>query len=113
MRYLIILMAIIAIGSSCSTMKSSSNTASVITTSTHKKSASTEFIETITITPVKTNETVAAPPLKKETTTTSGGEQSSIEFASPALLKYAILMNAPVEELNNERLIQFIDDWYG
>ena len=40
-------------------------------------------------------------------------EHSSIELISPLLLKYAILMNVAVEELSNERLINFIDNWYG
>jgi lipoprotein Spr len=27
--------------------------------------------------------------------------------------KYAILLNVPVEELNNQKLLQFMDEWYG
>jgi cell wall-associated NlpC family hydrolase len=114
MRYLVLLLAAIIIGSSCSTMKSSSSTATATTTAPQKKSGSPGFIETISIKPPKGKETIEVPPLKKENAgSTNSGEQSSIEFASPTLLKYAILMNAPVEELNNEKLIHFIDDWYG
>ena len=111
MRYLFFLLAIAIIGSSCSTTKSSSSAASANNQTTQKKSVSPEFIGSITFKPENGKETIAPPPLKKEPS--SAGNQSSIEFASPILLKYAILMNAPVEELNNEKLINFIDDWYG
>ena len=115
MRYLILLLAIIVIGSSCSTMKSSSSAAATTATATEKKSTSPESIGSISIKPPVAKESVDAPPLKKEHTgvSSNAGDHSSIEFASPTLLKYAILMNAPVEELNNQKLIQFIDDWYG
>ena len=115
MRYLVLLLAIVVIGSSCSTMKSSSSTAATNAPTAQKKSSSPEFIETISIKPLTGKEAIEAPPLKKENTGRSinSGDHSSIEFASPILLKYAILMNAPVEELNNEKLIHFIDDWYG
>jgi cell wall-associated NlpC family hydrolase len=38
---------------------------------------------------------------------------SRIESYSPLQFKYAILIDAPVEEMDNERLLQFIDEWYG
>ena len=96
-------------------MKSSSTTAIASGPEAPKKSTSPEFIESISIKPPKEKETIEAPPLKKENARIAAniGDHSSIEFASPTLLKYAILMNAPVEELNNEKLIHFIDDWYG
>jgi len=111
MRYLFFLLAIAIIGSSCSTTKSSASNVPTNDQSTQKKSVSPEFIGNITIKPVKGKEAIEPPPLKKEIS--GAGVQSTIEFASPVLLKYAILMNAPVEELNNEKLIHFIDDWYG
>jgi NlpC/P60 family len=117
MRYLLLLGIITIIGSSCSTMKSSSQGAVTHSSTTHsqKKPGSPEFIENISIKPVKGGESIEPPPLKKEAGlgSAAAGDKSSIEFASPVLLKYAILMNAPVEELNNEKLIGFIDDWYG
>jgi hypothetical protein len=112
MRYLLILTGVVIIGSSCSTMKSSSSTAPVSPQHIEKKSSSPEFIQTISI---KGKEPVETPPLVKSTSTANTGQvdKSTIELASPVLLKYAILMNAPVEELNNEKLITFIDEWYG
>src|ERR1700754_1401774 len=115
MRYLILLLAIPIVVTSCSTMKSSSSVSPAASTHTQKKSGSPEFIETISIKPAAGKTAIEAPPIKKENTgvSTNAGDHTSIEFASPVLLKYAILMNAPVEELNNEKLIHFIDDWYG
>jgi len=115
MRYLILLLAIFMIATSCSTMKNTSSVSPSASTHTQKKSGSPEFIETISIKPLTGKAAIEAPAVKKENTTLSGnvGDHSTIEFASPTLLKYAILMNAPVEELNNEKLIHFIDDWYG
>src|SRR3954466_2063426 len=112
MRYLFVLMGMVIIGSSCSTMKSSSSTAPVSPQQVEKKSSSPEFIQTISI---KGKQSIDAPPLVKSAGTVNTGQvdKSTIELASPVLLKYAILMNAPVEELNNEKLINFIDEWYG
>lgn len=36
-----------------------------------------------------------------------------VELVSPWLFKYAILLNVPVEELNNLKLYSFIHEWYG
>jgi len=96
-------------------MKNTSSASPTASTHEQKKSGSPEFIETISIKPPTGKAAIEAPPIKKENTNLSGnvGDHSTIEFASPTLLKYAILMNAPVEELNNEKLIHFIDDWYG
>ncbi len=38
---------------------------------------------------------------------TGNGEYDPLQF------KYAILTNSPVEELNNPRLLLFMDQWYG
>jgi hypothetical protein len=105
-------MGMVIIGSSCSTMKSSSSTAPVSAQQVEKKSSSPEFIQTISI---KGKQSIDAPPLVKSAGTVNTGQvdKSTIELASPVLLKYAILMNAPVEELNNDKLINFIDEWYG
>ncbi len=38
---------------------------------------------------------------------------SAIETYSPLQFKYAILIDAPVEQMDNEKLLQFMDEWYG
>ena len=113
MRYFFLLLAIPVIGSSCSTMKSTSTAASSPELHSAKKSGSPEFIENIAIKPAKGGDSYEAPPLKTGSNTLSSSIASPIELVSPTVIKYAILMNAPVEELNNEKLISFIDEWYG
>jgi hypothetical protein len=36
-----------------------------------------------------------------------------IEWLSPLAFKYALRLDLPVEELANQQLLSFIDDWYG
>ncbi|MCE2835355.1 MAG: hypothetical protein LW694_13375 [Chitinophagaceae bacterium] len=36
-----------------------------------------------------------------------------IEWLSPLAFKYALKLDLPVEELANQQLLSFIDDWYG
>src|SRR5437868_4740445 len=75
MRYFLLLMAIPVIGSSCSTMKSSSASASTSSHRPEKKSGSPEFIETIAIKPAKGGESYEAPPVNnksKAVATTTG-----------------------------------------
>jgi len=38
---------------------------------------------------------------------------STIEKYSELQFKYAILTNAPVEQMRNEKLLSFMDEWYG
>jgi lipoprotein Spr len=38
---------------------------------------------------------------------------SSVEISDPLQFKYSILLNVPVEDLTDGRLIAFIEDWYG
>ena len=51
-------------------------------------------------------------PVDKNIVTKSG---NAIEIMNPLQFKYAILMDVPVEELNNSntKLFGFIEDWYG
>jgi lipoprotein Spr len=94
-------------------MKSTSTAASSTEHHPAKKSGSPEFIENISIKPAKGGDSYEAPPVKGASTTLASSTSSPIEMVSPTVIKYAILMNAPVEELNNEKLISFIDEWYG
>lgn len=40
-------------------------------------------------------------------------DAAGIEALSNLRFKYAILLDAPVEDLGNARLLEFMDDWYG
>lgn len=39
--------------------------------------------------------------------------KSSLETASPVQLKYAILLNTEVEQLQDNNLLEHVDEWYG
>src|SRR4030095_2047543 len=43
----------------------------------------------------------------------SNTSDGNIEHFDPVKFKYSILMNVPVEELNNQKLIEFLETWYG
>lgn len=38
---------------------------------------------------------------------------SQIELASPLQVKYSVLLNTPVEDINSTKMFEFIDEWYG
>jgi cell wall-associated NlpC family hydrolase len=46
-------------------------------------------------------------------TTTNASADGNIENFNPVKFKYSILLNVPVEELNNQKLIDFLETWYG
>ncbi len=101
-----------------------------------KKSNSVKFIDEISVSapaPVAEPKLVVAEPKKdkKETFNTRGfsieetapvaapannlfGDRSAaIEKASDLQLKYSVLLNTEVEQLQNEELLESVDDWYG
>ena len=51
-------------------------------------------------------------PLYRETSSNTVPNMGKGEY-DPLQFKYAILTNSPVEELNNPRLLLFMDQWYG
>jgi hypothetical protein len=93
-----------------------------------------KFIDNISVTPPASNNPKIVPPAggdkleKKETFNTRGlnieetaaptltvyGDRSAVvEMASPIQLKYAILLNTEVEQLQNKALLESVDEWYG
>lgn len=96
---------------------------------THSTKASPKFIDNIALT--ATTEPIASEPVpaKKETGTTRrisvvettpepapsffGDRSSVIENASSLQLKYSVLLNTEVEQLQNHVLLEKIDEWYG
>ena len=82
-----------------------------------QRAAEPRFIEHITINPTAKNSNIKMEPADKY----SVGKNiismpgSGIEVINPLQFKYAILMDLPVEELNNSnsKLLEFIEEWYG
>jgi lipoprotein Spr len=41
------------------------------------------------------------------------GVDAAIENFSSLRMKYSILLNTPVEEVTNDKMLEFIEEWYG
>ena len=110
---------------SCSTMRpinstSSKQQASPATVTTKPTTRDVKFLDDIAV--------EAGTPVAKKETNNSGkaaaksgesdidryiNKSSSVEKASPLQLKYAILLNTEVEQLQDTKLIEHVDEWYG
>ncbi|HVW63043.1 MAG TPA: NlpC/P60 family protein [Puia sp.] len=107
------------LAASCSSLKNSASRSSVSTAGTtvtqSTPDGNIQFISNIAIKPDAHSDKT---PISTSTISDSRG---STHYASaeaienyPALqFKYAILENASVEELDNPKLLSFMDEWYG
>jgi cell wall-associated NlpC family hydrolase len=102
----------------CSTVKpGSSKQGATATTTTTSSSGSIQFIDNISITPAgrqdKSRSSIS--PVTGNTDSRPAGAASGTAIEDyPALqFKFAILENATVEELDNPKLLSFMDYWYG
>lgn len=73
------------------------------------------FLENISIHSSRTAQPVVnAPELKEEPRLAAARVFArEIEKCNPLQFKYAILMDEPVESMTDERLIGFLEEWYG
>jgi cell wall-associated NlpC family hydrolase len=83
-----------------------------------KKSSSndTVFLENVSVTPgsKRTNSTeVSNTQITSGPSVSSSTKNVEVETASKVQLKYALLLDVPVEELSNTLLLQEIDHWWG
>ena len=75
-----------------------------------------KFLENISIKPTDSGTEVASKnePIAETRRDVPGMAYSTdIESCNPLQFKYAILMEQPVETVTNERLISFLEYWYG
>jgi len=75
------------------------------------------FIQNISIEAAGNESNMAASKtaetaLYRETSSKSIPKTGNVDY-DPLQFKYAILTNSPVEELNNQKLLLFMDQWYG
>lgn len=94
------------------------------------KTTAVKFIDNITVTPETTEPPVVTDPVAKKGAGTTkrvsvieanpepapvffGDRSSVIESASSLQLKYSVLLNTEVEQLQNHVLLEKIDEWYG
>lgn len=79
-----------------------------------ERNSQPRFIENISTNPYDSGSTIK--PYNSSNNTVSNTfsmEGNSPAIVSPMQFKYAILMDVPVEALNNLKLFSFIDEWYG
>ena len=118
LKNLCLILTLAVLATSCSSTKSTSSSASAPARNTPAKSNSDiHFINNIAINPdAHTNKSGSS--VSTVTTTNSSANKGGIPTGAienyPALqFKYAILENASVEEVNNPKLLSFMDYWYG
>jgi cell wall-associated NlpC family hydrolase len=81
---------------------------------TNSRSSSPVFLENISI-----NASGKSSPASKKNTpvyakgSESAGTGKGVEISEPLQFKYAILLNVPVEEVTDSKLIETIESWYG
>lgn len=130
MRLLILLAGISAFGASCSTVKKvSAPAAEQQSRNTRSSTAAPVFIENISFTPgteantasKNTSDnalTTTEPAVIKESAIMPAEDKgpntaAGIEALSALRFKYAILLDAAVEDLSDAKLLEFLDEWYG
>ena len=114
MRILFIFAGIFCLLTACSTSKSVS-TGSTITSTSHSNS-SVQFLDNISINGHKEPANYSAQNVSYNDKINSSEKPAPVakmERYTDLQFKYAILENAPVEEMKNIRLLEFMDEWYG
>jgi lipoprotein Spr len=107
------------LSTSCSTLRPAAPSPAASTETNSTSQGSVQFIDNIAIHPDsrqdKTGSSITT--LNKDSKTVPGSysdhASGSIENYPALQFKYAILENASVEELNNPKLLSFMDYWYG
>jgi lipoprotein Spr len=110
--------------SSCSSLRRGQSSSAAA--SPHKQPAATQsspnFIENISIKPAHRQGSAKTATTTGKSTTSAYPALSTEDDASPLpetgvnatlLFKYAILLDVPVEELTDYKLIEFMESWYG
>ena len=99
---------------SCNLLKHSAGKKPVSPNSSQKDNSSPVIIENNAASTIPTSGSSS----KVQTTSPVTGENSmenfdGVERINNAQFKYAILLDAPVEEMLNQQLIEFLERWYG
>jgi hypothetical protein len=101
---------------SCSAVKSGGSKQASATTTT-SSAGSIQFIDNISLKPSdrKDNTGGSISPVtgSRGSRTAGAGSEAGIENIPALQFKFAILENATVEELDNPKLLSFMDYWYG
>lgn len=111
------ILALFLLAAGCSTVKPGASRQPA-SAANPTSSGSVQFLDNISVTPSgredKTRSSVSTVPSEagvKPATASSDG--STIENYAALRFKYAILENVSVEEMDNPKLLSFMDYWYG
>lgn len=118
------LVTLFLFATSCSTIKpGASRQPASVTTTNSTADGSVQFIDNISVTPSGKADKAhssgggsaadARRGVARDAGTGTGTSSGTIEDYPALQFKYAILENASVEELNNPKLLSFMDYWYG
>lgn len=118
MKNLILILSIGALAASCSSTRRTTSAPAKSTTAA-RKNGSPEYLDNISIKPAEHR----AAERKKETIKTNTNVKSevptvSLDGVAPGAdysiqFKYAILLDVPVEEITDYKMIDYIESWYG
>jgi lipoprotein Spr len=105
---------LVVVMTSCSSVRPAASRPSRQTSAT-TKDGSVEFLSNISVNPASRPESrgSVASSAPKVSRSAYGPASSAIENYSALQFKFAILENASVEELDNPKLLSFMDYWYG
>lgn len=115
----VLIIAIACLATSCSTFRPATKPGSSASATTTQSDGNVQFIDNISIKPDvredRTHSSISPVPAKvSETKTAAYSDRATVIENYPALqFKFAILENCSVEDLNNPKLLSFMDYWYG
>ena len=101
---------------SCTSQKRSSSAVATESRSKPRSSSSNEspvFLENISINAGKPSGTSRKPGGTRSTGSESTGSGKNVELSGSLQFKYAILLNVPVEEVTDTKMVETIESWYG
>lgn len=111
MRWISIILLAVCLGA-CTTQKPAATARPTPTVS--KRNQQPTFIENISADPYSSKTGVKPTSgTNNQVNNTFSMESNVPGIYTPMQFKYAILMDVPVEALNNLKLFSFIDEWYG
>ena len=124
LRTIISAFSVALLVTSCSSIKpmSFSNSKQIASSNTPaedpKKQSDVRFIEDIAVNPSQTTIITETRIQKKESGPSApaanfGGRVPSVENATSLELKYAVLLNTEVEQIQETELLRQVDEWYG
>ncbi len=107
------IIVVILLATACSTVKPAASG-----NNTSAKSPDVTFLDNISITPGSSKSQSNNSSAGKNIYPVKAGAKdvaypATIENYSPLQFKYAILTNTSVEQMSNEKLLSFMDEWYG